>query len=375
MYKRLGDYIRSVSNKNKDLEVERLLGVNIDNEFMPSIANVSRDSLVKYKLIEKNQFAANLMHVGRDEKVPIALYDDEERSIVSPAYKVFEVKDESVLYPEYLMIEFQRPEFDRQAWFFCDSSVRGGLNWDRFCDLEIPIPAIEKQKKYVDIYRGLQKNQKAYESSLDDLQLICDTYLQDLINRNKLNPLGDYIHQCDVRNSNKEIANLKGVSTEKKLIESKANTTGVDFSSYKILKPEQFVYVSDTSRRGDKIALAMNHGEPCIVSSIYTVFEVTDPQKLIPEFLYLFLQREEFDRYARFHSWGSARETFDWEEMCRVKIPVPPIEVQEAIVTIYNSVKNRKGINKKLKEIVKPLCPVLMKGVMEELEGKETELV
>jgi len=367
MYKRLGDYIQLVNNKNDELKVENLLGVNIENQFMPSIANVSRDKLVKYKLIKKNQFATNIMHVGRDERIPIAHYTNENPAIVSPAYKVFEVKDESELYPEYLMIEFLRSEFDRNAWFYCDSSIRGGLDWDRFCDIEIPIPPIEHQKKYVDIYQGLLNNQKTYEASLDDLQLICDTYIQDLINKMDLDQLGDYIKQVDERNSNEEITNLKGVSTEKKLIESKANTTGVNFSKYKVIQPGQFVYVSDTSRRGDKIALAMNNGDPCIVSSIYTVFEVSDKSKLLPEFLFLFLQREEFDRYARFNSWGSARETFDWDERCRVKIPVRRIEVQEAIVTIYHTLQTRKKINNQLKDMMKPLCPVLMKGVVEEL--------
>jgi len=375
MYKRIGDYIQTVDDKNKALEVDNLLGVNIENKFMPSIANVSRNELVKYKLIRKNQFATNIMHVGRDERIPIAHYTDDKPAIVSPAYKVFEVKNETELFPEYLMLEFLRPEFDRKAWFYCDSSIRGGLDWDRFCDIEIPILPIELQKKYVDIYRGLLSNQKAYETSLEDLKLICDTYIQDLINKKDLDPLGEYIQQIDERNSGEVIKNLKGVSTEKKLIESKANTTGVNFSKYKIIQPGQFVYVADTSRRGDKIALAMNNGDPCIVSSIYTVFEVKNESKLLPPFLYLFLQREEFDRYARYNSWGSARETFDWDEMCRVKIPVPRIEVQKAIVTIYHTLQTRKRINNQLKDMMKPLCPVLMKGVVEELESQEKEMV
>ena len=134
-YKRLGKYIRVVSNKNKDLTVTNLLGVNIFKNFMPSVANQTGLDLSKYKIIKKGQFATNLMHVNRDEVLPVALYTEDEPALVSPAYKTFEVIDEEELLPEFLMIELQRPEFDRKAWTYCDSSVRGGLEWDRLCEM------------------------------------------------------------------------------------------------------------------------------------------------------------------------------------------------------------------------------------------------
>lgn len=370
-YKKIGDYIQVVSNKNKDLEVTNLLGVNIFKNFMPSVANQSGLDLSKYKIISKGQFATNLMHVNRDEVLPVALYTDDEPALVSPAYKTFEVIDENELLPEYLMIEFQRPEFDRKAWTYCDSSVRGGLDWDRLCEIEIPIPDIDEQRKYVNLYKGLLNNQKTYENSLDDLQLICDTYIEDLIKTQEPKTLGAYIQQSDERNTDLEIDFLQGVSTSKVLINTKANTTGVNFRNYKIVRNGQFVYVADTSRRGDKIALAMNEAEDCIVSAIYTVFEVIDKTVLLPEYLFLFFKRSEFDRYARFNSWGSARETFDWNEMCRVQLPIPDIKIQEAIVTIYHTLEARKRINEQLKDSIKPLCPVLMRGVVEKLESEK----
>ena len=180
-YKRIGDYIKLVSNRNKDWAVTSLLGVNIYKNFMPSVANTSGVDLSKYKIIQKGQFATNIMHVNRDEVLPVALYKNQEPAIVSPAYMTFEVIDESILLPEFLMMEFQRPEFDRRAWTYCDSSVRGGLEWERFCDIKIPIPDIEEQRKFVALYNGLLSNQKTYENSLKDLQLICDTYIENLI--------------------------------------------------------------------------------------------------------------------------------------------------------------------------------------------------
>ncbi len=367
-YKRLGDYIQLVDNRNTDLAVSNLLGINIFKNFMPSVANQSGLDLSKYKVVNKGQFATNLMHVNRDEVLPVSLYSNEQPALVSPAYKTFEVIDEEKLLPEYLMMEFQRPEFDRMAWTYCDSSVRGGLEWNRLCDMEIPIPNIEEQKKYVALYKGLLNNQKVYESSLEDLQLICDTYLEDLIKTKEPKTLGDYIQQSDERNTDLEIDFLQGVSTSKVLIDLKANTTGVSFHNYKIVRNGQFIYVADTSRRGDKIALAMNSADDCIVSAIYTVFEVNNTDELLPEYLYLFYQRTEFDRYARFNSWGSARETFDWAEMCNVKLPIPDIKIQEAIVTTYHTLETRKRINEQLKNSIKPLCPVLMRGVVEDME-------
>lgn len=371
-YKRLGNYIQLVSNKNKDLKVTNLLGVNIYKRFMPSVANQSGLDLSKYKVIQKGQFATNLMHVNRDEVLPVSLYTFDEPALVSPAYSTFEVIDENILLPEFLMMEFQRPEFDRKAWTYCDSSVRGGLEWERLCEMEIPIPHIDEQRKYVALYKGILANQKAYESSLNDLQLICDTYIEDLIKNEPPKLLGDYIQQADEKNTDLKISNLLGISVNKVFMPSKANQNGLSLSNYKVVKERQFGYVSVTSRNGEKISIALLEGKTGVVSSTYTVFEVKNFKELLPEYLFLFFKRPEFDRYARFHSWGSARETFDWNDMCEVKLPIPDIKIQEAIVTIYHTLEARKRINEQLKASIKPICPVLMRGVV---VNTEKELV
>ncbi|WP_218836738.1 restriction endonuclease subunit S [Hydrotalea sp. AMD] len=349
------------------------MGINIYKNFMPSVANASGLDLSKYKLIQKGQFATNLMHVNRDEILPVALFVNEEPAIVSPAYITFEVIDKNKLLPEYLMMQFQRPEFDRRAWTYCDSSVRGGLDWERLCDIEIPIPDIDEQRKYVALYQGLLNNQKAYESSLADLQLICDTYIENLIKTEKPKVLGEYIEQSDERNNDLQIDNLIGISVNKVFMETKSNKDQLDLSNYKIVRPREFGYVSVTSRNGEKISIAILDGEAGLVSSTYTVFRVKDTSVLLPEYLFLFFKRSEFDRYARFHSWGSARETFDWADMCNVKLPIPDIKVQEAIVTIYHTLETRKRINEQLKNTIKPLCPVLMRGVVERMEKQTIE--
>lgn len=367
-FKPIGDYIKLAEEKNSNLITTNLLGINITKNFMPSVANISGVDLSKYKLIRKNQFSTNIMHVGRDERLPIALYKDDKPAIVSPAYKVFEVADEEELLPDYLMMLFQRPEFDRLTWYYCDSSVRGGLEWDRLCEIELPIPSIDEQKKYVSMYRGLLKNQKTYERSLDDLQLICDTYIENLIKTEEPKLLGDYIQQSDERNSDNNYTSVKGMSVLKEFRSPSIKVNMKNLNSYRVVHYNEFGYVQTTNNEKVLIVCLSKYEKPIIISSIHIVFRIKNENQLIPEYLQMFFKRKEIDRYARFHSWGSARETFNWDDMCAIKLPIPDIKVQEAIVKIYHTLETRKRINKQLKETIRPLCPILMKGVVDNLE-------
>ena len=161
--------------------------------------------------------------------------------------------------------------------------------------------------------------------------------------------LGDYIRQVDVRNRDLAVDNLLGLSISKQFIPSIANTIGTDMANYKVVQPRQFGYVPVTSRNGDKITVALYDGDkPCIISQAYIVFEVTDTDKLLPEYLMMWFRRPEFDRYARFKSHGSAREVFEWDEMCDVMLPVPSIEEQRKIVAEYQAVERRIENNRRL---------------------------
>ncbi len=156
-YKRLGDYIREVKVRNTAQKAERLLGINIDKFFMPSVANIVGTDMSVYKIVRKNQFACNRMHVGRDYRLPVSMSKTDEEFMVSPAYDVFEIIDKKLLYPEYLMMWFSRREFDRNAWFYTDADVRGGLHWKALCDMQLPIPHPDKQKEIVKEYNIIQK--------------------------------------------------------------------------------------------------------------------------------------------------------------------------------------------------------------------------
>jgi len=366
-FKRLGNYIQLVDERNTDLAVKRLLGINITKNFMLSVANTSETDLSKYKIIRKGQFAYSAMQVGRDETIRVALFSQQKPAIISPAYLVFEVIDSNVVLPEFLMMWFQRPESDRYGWFLSDGSVRASLEWERFCEIEIPIPDIDEQRNFVALYNGLINNQSTYERSLNDLQLICDSFMDSLSITEESKTLGNYISQQNETNTNLEITNLLGVSVDKKFMSSKLDKESLDLSKQKIVRRRQFAYVTVTSRNGEKISIALLEGKDGIVSNTYIVFDVIDKNVLMPEFLFLWFKRPEFDRYARFHSWGSARETFDWDKMCAVKLPIPDIEVQKSIVAIHHTLETRKRLNNQLKSMIAPLSPILMRGVVNNL--------
>ena len=330
---------------------------------MPTVADTNELDNTKYKLVEKDVFVFNGMHVGRDVAICIAVYAEENPIIVSPAYTTFTVRDKSILLPEFLFLQLSRAEFGRYGWFFCDASVRGGLDWKRFCDMQITLPPIEVQRELVDTYNGLKALSEQNEALIPRLTAACQAYIVDCRDKYPCVELGEYIEQSDKRNSDAAltVGDIKGISTDKCFIPTKANMDGVSVLSYKIVAQSEFVYVADTSRRGDKMALALNSSDKNIlVSSIYTVFRSIDKNVLLPEYLFLLFNRPEFDRYARFNSWGSARETFDWSEMKRVRIPLPPIEVQQAIVDVYHCMERAKRIAATAREKLKTLCPALV---------------
>jgi type I restriction enzyme S subunit len=169
-YKRLGDFITPVKVRNSDLKAKELLGININKYFMPSVANIVGTDLSKYKVVQQNQFACNRMHVGRDYRIPVAVSQSEEPFMVSPAYDVFDIENTTELMPEYLMMWFSRAEFDRNAWFYTDADVRGGLAWQAFEDMQLPIPHIDKQREIVKEYNTIQNRIKLNEELIQKLE-------------------------------------------------------------------------------------------------------------------------------------------------------------------------------------------------------------
>lgn len=366
---RIGDCIELVKIKCgiPNLTVFDVSGVNKEKEFFEPSKQVGKDTS-DYKVVPPGCFAANLMHVGRDVALPIAINRTDKNKIVSPAYTVFRFTDESELLQEYFFIYLNSHEKDRFFWFNCDSSIRDGLDWNVFCNIVIEVPSIPIQEKYVYIYKSLRDNLKCYTSNLSDLKLICDAFLDRAKNTMELKPLGDYVSRVDVRNADNKCKKVMGVSTSKDFREPTSKVNKNELSSYKICKPRQISFVQTT--HNEKVFCnAMNRfDEDIVVTSVNEVFEC-DESKLLPEFLCLYFNRKEFDRYARFHSWGSAREVFTWDDLIKVKLPIPSIDEQKSIVAISEELIKRKEYLNELKRIISTICPILISGSLLEAKG------
>ena len=360
---KVGELIEIIDYRNSDGHDYDFFGINKDKVFMPTVADTNGLDNTKYKIVENGTFVFSGMQTGRDVCIRIALYSNNTPIIISPAYTTFTIIDTSVIIPEYLFIQFNRFEMDRYGWFLSDGSIRSNLDWDRFCDIEIPIPSINVQQELVDTYNGLKALAEQNEALIEPLNNTCDAFISNCKSQYKEEALGKYIEQCDERNNDGQytLDDVRGISILKKLIPTKADMKDVVLSPYKLLKPREFSYVTVTSRNGGKISLAINDTDNTfIVSSSYVNFRSKDYTTLLPEYIFLLLNRSEFDRYARFNSWGSARETFDWEELCRVKVPIPPIDVQQSIVNLYHCLEEAKMIASEAREKLKTLCPALV---------------
>lgn len=364
---KLGELIELCDERNSDNKytLSDVKGISIQKEFIETKADMTGVSLTPYILVRPDSFAYVTVTSRNGEKITLAHNTTNNTYIVSSSYVVFFVKRPDLLLSNYLFAFFNRPEFDRYSRFNSWGSARETFSWDDFCDIDITLPSIEQQRKYVDVYLALQNNLAAYQSKAEELKLVCDGYLDKLKVENEQLKIGEFIEMCDERNSEGIYAlkNLRGVSIEKKFIDTKADMAGVSLAPYIVVKPDYFVFVPVTSRNGEKITLAINDSEDTyIVSSAYTVFRVQDTNKLLPEYLFMFFNRPEFDRYARFNSWGSAREVFTMDDMNNVAIPIPDISVQREIVNIQKCYIERQRIAETLKEQLKNICPVLIRG-------------
>lgn len=363
---KLGDLIEICDKRNIENQytLDDIKGISTGKEFIETKANMDGVSLTTYKIVSNNEFAYVADTSRRGDKIALAINKKEKAILISSIYTVFKIKRGDLLLSDYLFMYFNRPEFDRYARFNSWGSARETFDWDTMCDIDIELPDIPTQQKYVDIYNAMVANQQSYERGLEDLKLVCDGYIEDLRKVMGTQQIGKYIKPVDVRNKDLKIKLAQGITIEKvfsfpkQIAEAERNA--------KIVKKDQFAYNRATTRNGEKISIAYRDGDTCVVSSAYQVFEIKEKGKLLPEYLMMWFKRPEFDRYARYMSKGSAHEFFEYEDMEEVKIPIPNVEIQQAIVDIYRVYMARKIINEKLKTQIKNICPILIRGSLEE---------
>lgn len=366
---RLGDYITRSTENNRNLKygIELIEGVTNEGVFAAPKGNPLDVDLKPYKIVNNGAFVYNPSRLNLGS----IAYRTNGMCIVSHLYIVFYLNDmgKKKIDPDWLFMYFRREEFYREVTFRNFGSQRPEFNFNDMSDIMIPLPDISIQRKYVDIYKSMVAHQQSYGRGLEDLKLVCDGYIEDLRRKIPSTPIGEYIEPVELKNDDLKlgIETVRGISIEKKFIETKADMKDVNLRPYLVIQPNDFAYVTVTSRNGEKISVALNDSDTSyICSSSYVVFRSKDVEKLLPQYLMLYFSRPEFDRYARYNSWGSARETFDWNEMCNIQIPIPDIKIQKAIAEIFTVYVTRKRINEHLKAQIKDICPILICGSLEE---------
>ena len=365
---RLGDYIEQCDerNHNNQYSIEIIKGISTNKLFIDTKANLDGVPLQSYKLVSPRYFAYVPDTSRRGDKVALAFNNSGDTCLISSIYCVFKVAKPIELVPEYLYLFFLRPEFDRYARYNSWGSAREVFSWEDMCNIAIPLPSVAEQQKVVNVWRALRETKEQNEAKAAPLMQLCQSYIQELKHKYPMQEIGPYINESNERNWNGNFTanEVRGIATSKGLIETKANLDGVSLDSYKLVKPKEIAFVPDTSRRGDKMSLGLNDSDKTyIVSSISSVFRVNE-ENILPNFLYLWFCRPEFDRYARFNSWGSAREAFSFEDMKRCKVPLPPIAVQQAIVNIYKCANEAKQIAEEADRLSREVCPALLQHVI-----------
>lgn len=367
---KIGQLIDQIQDINDELLYgeEDVKGMTITKEIIPTKADTSNADLKKYIIVRPNEFVYNPRTHGK--KIGLGFNNTQKAIIISWNNIGFRIKKEKLntLDPYYLFINFNRNEWDREACYQSWGSSTEIFTWNAFCDMEIELPSMEIQRKYVAVYKSMLENQKKYENGLEDLKLTCDAFIEDIRRKNKCIEIEPYIQRYDEKNKDNKVKTVKGVSVTKELRDPTAKVNKNELSGYKIVHSGDITFVQTTHNEKVFANAINNMKEDIVVTSVNEVFR-TKKEKLIPEYLTLFFNRREFDRYARYHSWGSARETFTWSDLIKVRIPIPDIQIQKNIVNVYKTYTLRKEINEKLKEQIKNICPILIKGSIEEAKS------
>lgn len=366
---RLGDYIMrsTVNNRDEKYGIELIEGVTNEGVFASPKGNPLDVDLKPYKIVNNGAFVYNPSRLNLGS----IAYRTGGLCIVSHLYIVFYLNEEGKkrIDPDWLFMYFRRDEFYREVTFRNFGSQRPEFNFNDMSDIMIPLPDIAVQQKYVAIYNAMVANQQSYERGLEDLKLVCDAYIESF-SVDEYKPIGLFIKRNQNRNQEKSFnkTQVKGFNNEGEFIKPMRLFSG-DISTFKVVKKNDFVYNSRINSTIKKLSVALNEGDELIVSPAYESFSIYDTDKLDPYYLYMLLQREQFAKKVLFNSFGSSTLVFGFDNLGEVKIPIPDIQIQRAIANMYRTYKGRRAINEKLKTQIKDICPILIRGSLE--EGRE----
>lgn len=365
---KLGKLIEQCDNRNTDEEytADDVRGISTGKEFIETKANMNGVSLTSYKIVKENEFAYVADTSRRGDKIAVAFNRNEGNILISSIYTVFYVSKPELLLSDYLFMFFNRSEFDRYSRFNSWGSARETFSWEDMCDMEVDLPPLSIQQKYVDIYNAMIVNQQSYERGLEDLKLSFEALIDEYKNKANKKIVGSILKEIDCRNTDGSITDVQGINITKQFMPSVANTYDVNLTKYKLVRKGQFAFSGMQTGRDECIRIALyNKEDPIIISPAYTVLEIKD-DIVLSEYVMMWFSRKEVDRLGWFMSDASIRTNLDMDRFYEIEIPVPDLNVQKAIVEIYNAYNVRKDINEKLKAQIRDICPILIKGSIEE---------
>jgi type I restriction enzyme S subunit len=366
--RRIGELVEQTIEMNSDLlyGASDVCGMTITKQIIPTKANMDGTELKRFLVVRPDGFVYNPRTHGK--KIGLGYNDTETTFLISwnnTAFRVKPAASEHIL-AEYLFMHFNRPEWDREACYRSWGSSTEVFSWDALCEMTLDLPPLHIQQKYVDVYNAMLANQRAYEQGLEDLKLTCDAYIERL--RHELAPvaIGELIAPIDERNRDNAITDFYGINIDKEFMPTVANTDKVNAKNYKIVRKDRFVFSGMQTGRDECIRIGLYNGDnPIIVSPAYATFEMTTDE-ILPEYFFMLFKRKEMDRLGWFLSDSSVRSNLDWDRFSEIKIGIPPLKVQESIVEIFNAYVIRREINERLKAQIKDICPILIKGSLEE---------
>ena len=372
---KLGELIELCDDRNSGnvYTLDDVKGISIKKEFIETKADMSGVSLTPYILVCPDSFAYVTVTSRNGEKITLAHNTSENTYIVSSSYIVFRVRKADLLLSDYLFMFFNRPEFDRYSRFNSWGSARETFSWEDFCDIDITLPSISQQRKYAQVYLALQNNLAAYQSKVEELKLVCDGYIEELrkdflvSNPSKMVRIGDYIAKRNEINSDGKIELEQGINIQKQFITPQRSNSNL--YGRRIVRKGDIAYC--TQLNNSNVAVAYREGDDCVVSSVYDIIYVKDISILLSKYLMLWLIRPEFGRYVYTRSTGSAYEFLSYDDLADYKIPLPNMNIQKAIVDIYDCYIERQRIATQLKEQLNTLCPILIKGSLETSKSRQ----
>lgn len=359
---RIGSFVEQVKIKCNipNLTPDDVSGINKDKEFFEPSKQVGGDTS-DYKIVPPGCFACNLMHVGRDVVLPIALNETDKNKIVSPAYTVFKFTDESQILKKYFFMYLKSSEKDRFFWFHTDCSVRDGMDWEIFTNLNLLVPSLGIQQKYVRVYENAMNNCLIYSKGSNDLKLTCDGFIEKLRREDGSEEIGSYIEQISEKNKQAKVKKVLGISKDGFI---SPNEDPGDLEGYNIFDFNTFVYSPPRINVGS-IGL-YKEKDKAVCSPIYVCFRSKNEDLLNPDYLLLWLKRKEFLRSTDFYSLASVRNNFSYDLMCKTKINIPSIDKQKLIASVFKEMEARKKYFLRIKNKIFEMCPILVSASLSE---------